>query len=114
MDDDCDVATIGALLADACARTILAASATEPMSAEELSRRCEVSTPTIYRRLERLQKHDLISEQTRPAADGHHYKVYSARLDHVDIDLTSDGFTIQLTRREGMADRFTRFVEELK
>jgi len=109
-----DVATVAALLADECARTILTETAKEPMSAEVLSERANVSTPTIYRRLSDLREHDLVTEQTRLDAGGHHYKVYAATLDRVIVDLTDDGFELQITRRERMADRFTQFIEGMR
>lgn len=109
-----DVATVAGLLADDTARSILEATATEPMSAEELSDHCDVSTPTIYRRLETLREQDLIDERTHPDEDGHHYKEYAARLDRIVVELTDDGFRLRLTRRDRMADRFTRFVEGMR
>lgn len=114
VDDECDVANIAALLADECARTILEETTTQPMSADELSQRCNVSPQTVYRRLEELRKYDLINEQTRADTEGHHYKVYTASLDRVVVDLTEDGFTLQLARRDRMADRFTQFIEDMR
>lgn len=67
---DTDVSDVISLLDDDCARQILIETMSEPLSANELEERCEVSPPTIYRRLEDLSEHELISEQTRPAADG--------------------------------------------
>lgn len=114
MDDDRDVAAITALLADECARTILAETTTQPLSAEELSERCDVSPPTVYRRLHELDEHNLVSEQTRLDAEGHHYKVYTATLDRIVVELTEDGFALRLIRRERMADRFTKFIEDMR
>lgn len=114
MDDDPDLATIAPLLADECARTILEATVDERLSAEALAERCDVSTPTIYRRLESLQDAGLVTVEQRPEADGHHFKVYSATLDQVVVDLGSAGFDVRLSRRDRMADRFTRFVEDLR
>lgn len=113
MGDDNDVAAISSLLADECARTILTATATEPLSAEDLCERCEVSPPTVYRRLNDLEAYDLVDEQTQPDADGHHYSVYTATLDRLVITLTDDGLTLRLARRERMADRFTQFIEDI-
>jgi predicted transcriptional regulator len=114
VDDDCDVATIGGLLADECARTILTETTTEFLSAEELGERCDMSPPTVYRRLDELEEYGLVAEQTRASAEGHHYKVYTATLDRVVVDLTDDGFALRLTRRERMADRFTQFIEDMR
>lgn len=113
-DDDHDVAAITALLADECARTILLETMTESLSAEALSGRCDVSPQTIYRRLDDLEEHGLVSEQTQVDTAGHHYKVYAATLDRVVVDLTTDGFELQLTRRERMADQFTQFIEDMR
>ncbi|WP_436930451.1 ArsR/SmtB family transcription factor [Halosimplex halobium] len=114
MDEDTDVDTVASLLGDDCARTILEATAAEPLSAEELAERCSVSGPTVYRRLETLREQDLVAEQTRVDDDGHHYKVYTATLDRAVVDLTEDGFEIRLSRTGRMADRFTEFVEDLR
>jgi len=114
VDADSDVDAIATLLADDCARTILEATAADTLSAEELSDRCGVSEPTIYRRLADLRAHDLVTEQTRADEDGHHYKVYTASLDRVVVELSADGLTIRLSRRDRMADRFTQFVEDLR
>ena len=113
-DDDHDVAAITALLADGCARTILLETMTEPLSAETLSERCDVSPQTVYRRLDELEEHDFVTEQTRVDTGGHHYKVYAATLDRVRVDLTTDGFEMQITRRERMADQFTQFIEDMR
>lgn len=105
--------TIVSLLDDEYARTILAATSIEPMSVSELVDRCDASDPTIYRRIERLREQDLLVERQIPDPDGHHYKRYAARLDHVSVDLDDGEFDVQITRRdeEDAVDRFTRLVE---
>jgi DNA-binding transcriptional ArsR family regulator len=113
VDGDRDLATIAPLLADDAARAILEATATEARSAEELAEHCGVSTPTIYRRLEELREANLLAERTEPDAGGHHYTVYRATLDTAVVELTEEGFDVRLTRRDRMADRFTKFVEDI-
>lgn len=112
--DDGDVASVAEVLADDTARTILAATSKEPLPADELATICEVSEPTIYRRLEELSTLDLVDEQTRAEEAGHHYAVYAASLDRLVVELDEDGFTIQLNRRDRMADRFTQFIEDMR
>jgi predicted transcriptional regulator len=111
VSDGTDAAALADLLADDCARHILIETKNDPCSASELSARLDTSEPTIYRRLERLRKHDLVSEEIRPVTDGKNYKVYRARLHRVTLELTDEGFESTVSRRERMADRFTRFVE---
>ncbi|WP_217920461.1 helix-turn-helix domain-containing protein [Halolamina sp. CBA1230] len=113
MSDEMDAATLGSLLADDCARTIVEATAREPQSADALAEQCEASKTTVYRRLEELEEHDLVEVRRRPEEQGHHYKVYAARLDRAVVTLTDDGIELSVTRRDRMTERFRRFVEEL-
>ena len=109
--DGSDAAELADLLADDCARQILIETKNDPCSASELSTRLDRSEPTIYRRLERLREHDLVSEEIQPVTDGKNYNVYQAQLHSLTLELTDEGFEITVSRRERMADRFTRFVE---
>lgn len=114
VDEDRDVAEITELLADEVVRTILEATLEEPLSAEQLGERCDVSVHTVYRRLDALEERDLVDGRTEPDEQGHHYTVYTAKLDRVVVDLTASGFELRVTRRQRMADRFTEFVEGVK
>lgn len=112
---DTDTATIAAVLDDEYARAVLAATSIEPMSATQLSETCDASPPTIYRRLDRLKAHDLVTERTRIDPGGNHYAVYTARLEGVSIRLHDGVFTAEIARREpDVADRFTRMVNDLR
>lgn len=111
---DDDLSAIASLLADDCAQTILIETTTGPLSADELSEICDVSSQTVYRRLETLEEHDLVAEEGQPDAEGHHYTVYTATFDRAVIDLTPDGLELSVSRRNRMADRFTRFVKEVR
>lgn len=113
MSEDADIEAVADVLDDDCARCILVRAHTEPMSATELAERCDVSEPTVYRRLERLREQDLVVERTHPDEGGHHYKEYQTNLDELTVRVSSEGFDVDVRRRESMADRFTRIVEEL-
>lgn len=113
-EDDPDIETVAGLLEDRTVREILTETSREPMSARTLKDHCDASGPTIYRRLERLREAEFVVEQTRPDPDGgHHRKVYAPNLDRITVDLEAGTLSIQITRREGMADRFTRLIEEM-
>ncbi|WP_049900624.1 winged helix-turn-helix domain-containing protein [Halococcus agarilyticus] len=115
MTTDGDLSEVAELLDDPYARAILAKTSIEPMSAKMLSDRCDASLPTVYRRIERLQEHDLLREQQQLDPDGHHYKSYEARLEQVSIDLEDGTYSVEITRTEReAADRFSDLVEELK
>lgn len=114
MSEDPDLETVVALLDDEYAREILTATSSESMTAKELSERCDVSLPTVYRRVERLEAADLVREQTRPRPDGHHDTLYAANLDRFSVELRDGELAFELERRgEDVADRLTRMWEEL-
>ncbi|MFB6081943.1 MAG: ArsR/SmtB family transcription factor [Halanaeroarchaeum sp.] len=112
-EEELDVAVLGTVLEDDCARTILEATVREPKSADELVAECEVSRATVYRRLDDLEEHALLSVRQHPDAEGHHYKVYVAALDRVVVDLTPQGMELSLRRRDQMTERLRRFIEGL-
>jgi len=112
VDGECDVETIGSLLQNATARTILLETSQTPMSASTLSERCEASRPTIYRRLEDLRECGLLVERTRLDPDeGHHRTVYVTNLRRITVHLDDGTMDLQVDRKEDIADRFTRLVE---
>ncbi|WP_435347651.1 ArsR/SmtB family transcription factor [Haloarchaeobius sp. HRN-SO-5] len=105
---------VAALLEDDYARSILVHTSTRPMSASELSERCDASPPTIYRRIDRLREHDLVEAEQELDPDGHHYEVYSATLRRVTIELDDGEFVVDVERETDPADRFTSLFEELR
>ncbi len=111
-DDEED--EILALLEDEYARSILIEASDEPMSVERLTERCDASPPTIYRRIDRLEERDFVESYQELDPDGHHYKVYSTRLERVAIEVADGEMDLQVRRREeDPADRFTRLFEDL-
>jgi len=110
---DAELSDVASLLDDDVARTILAATSIEPMSAQDLETRCDASLPTIYRRLEALEETDLVAAQTRIDSGGDHYDVYSARFRRLLVELERGEFDVELTLVEDPADRFTRLFEEM-
>ena len=115
VDEETDPAAIIALLDDEYAREILIRTSAEPMSANTLSEVCDASPPTIYRRLEQLEGAGLVEGQTIPEEGGHHYTVYSARLERFAVEIMDGSMDAEIRyREEHVADRFTRLYEELR
>lgn len=78
VSEENEIERIAAVLEDATARTILTETSQEPMSATTLSDRCDVSEPTVYRRLEDLRECEVLVEHTEIDPDeGHHRTIYS-------------------------------------
>jgi len=115
VSEDPDFETVVGLLEDEYARSILTALSEEPMSASELSERCDHSLPTVYRRTDRLVAAGLVAERTRPRSDGHHDTVYVARLDELSVRLRDGELRYEVEHREepDVADRLTNMWEEL-
>jgi DNA-binding transcriptional ArsR family regulator len=112
MTDDGD--EVLSLLDDEYARAILIETSREPMSADALTERCDASPPTIYRRIDRLDEHDLVEAEQELDSDGHHYKTYRARMERVSVELDDGQLVVDVQRAdETAADRFTRLYEEL-
>ena len=112
MDEDEDV--VLAVLDDEYARTILAHLTVEPMSVDELCTVYEMSDATAYRRLDRLQKVDLVAEQRKLDPDGHHYKRYTATVETVTVTFAEGAYDVAVTRpTTDPADRFTDLFEGL-
>lgn len=112
MSEDSELSSVVALLDDEYARKILTATSDQPMSATELSEACDISMSTAYRRVERLQEENLLTEHTRPRSDGHHDTVYAANLDRVEVTLRDGQLHLEVDRRStDMADQLTRLWE---
>ena len=113
MDDASSASDLLDTLGDEQARALLEAAAVEPRSAKELAERCGMSLPTVYRRLERLEAHALVTERTEIAADGNHYNVYECNFESTVIRLEDDEYNVRIYRRENLPDRFTQLWDDL-
>ncbi|WP_201741583.1 ArsR/SmtB family transcription factor [Salinigranum halophilum] len=114
VNEDPPPAKLFALLDDEYARRILAHLDQEPMSATELSERCDASPPTVYRRLDRLQRCGLLTEETRIDDRGNHYAVYESRFEGLAVVMDDGEFVVDLSRRADPADRFTNLWEGMR
>ncbi len=107
--DDADLSEIVSLIDDEHVRVILAETSAEPLSAGDLSDRCGVSQPAIYRRVDRLVEAGLLDEQTRLRSDGHHDTVYMAALERFELVVGDGELTWSVERTEtDIADELTR------
>ena len=101
-------------IGDEHAREILAAISIEPRSAKELAEECDLSLPTVYRRIEILEEHELVKDRTLVADDGNHYKIYESNFDSTVISLEEEGeYKVRIYREENLPDRFSQLWDEL-
>lgn len=98
------------------AREILALASTESRSANELADHCEVSSPTIYRRINALLAYDLLDEELRIDTDGNHYRTFETTITSICFEF-GDGDVVATVQRadEGdIVDRFEQFWSGLE
>lgn len=98
--EDGEAESVLELLDDEYVRRIVRALETGPMAAAELVEECDVSSPTVYRRLNRLQDHGLVTARLSLSADGHHRKVYRSVFAELSVALGADGLEAELVLEE--------------
>ncbi len=112
--DDRSIEEILDTIGDRHARRVLAAISREPKSAKDLAEECDLSLPTVYRRIEMLDEYDLVTDQTLVADDGNHYKVYESNFESTVISLEEDQYRVRIYREENLPDRFSQLWDDLR
>lgn len=80
-----------ALLGDNYARRLLALLIERPRTGRELNAETDMSRPTMYRRLERLDENGLVRTEMQFDPDGHHRKRFHATVSGFDFEVSPDG-----------------------
>jgi predicted transcriptional regulator len=113
MDDDQTIEEVLDTIGDTEARRVLAAVSQDSLSAKELGEELDLSLPTVYRRLEILQEHDLVTSRTLVAENGNHYKVFECNFNSTVISLDDDEYNIRIYREDNLPDRFSDLWDDL-
>jgi len=113
VDDEKSIEEILDTIGDQHARRVLATISREPKSAKELAEECDLSLPTVYRRIEMLDEYELVTDRTLVADDGNHYKVYESNFESTVISLEDDEYRVRIYREENLPDRFSQLWDEL-
>jgi len=113
VEDEKSIEEILDTIGDQHARRVLAAISREPQSAKELAEECDMSLPTVYRRIEMLTEYELVKDRTLVADDGNHYKVYESNFESTVISLEDDEYKVRIYREENLPDRFSQLWDEL-
>lgn len=79
------------LLGDEYARRVLVAVTGGPTTVREVVEATDVSRPTAYRRLDRLERAGLVEAETVPDPDGHHCTRYWTVVEEASLRLTDEG-----------------------
>ena len=88
------------LLSDEYTRRLLKALSVEARPARELMKVCDISRPTVYRRMNRLQEHGLVSTDTELDPDGNHRKVFETKLEQATVNLRNGEPALRLVIRD--------------
>lgn len=112
-DNQWDPDNVIEVLASSESRTILSAASVRPMSAEELEQICDVSLPTVYRRINVLVEYGLLSEQQAVDAEKGQYKQFRTDLKEVRIAVDDGGFNIDIKLRRDTVDRFGEMIRDI-
>jgi DNA-binding transcriptional ArsR family regulator len=87
-------------IGDEMARRVLIAVSKNPQSAKGLAETCDMSLPTVYRRVDVLMDHGLITEQTAVADDGTTTRSTPATLTVRSSHLATSSSTCRYTGRK--------------
>lgn len=96
------------------ARQILALASRRPMAATELADICQVSEPTVYRRIHALQEYEMLDESVAYDDDGHHYKLYQTNLEELRMQVDAGQLDVNLHYDEDYTDKFVEFWSDLE
>ncbi|KDE60400.1 AsnC family transcriptional regulator [Halostagnicola sp. A56] len=101
-------AEIFQILADEYAREILlTADRDGPMTAKALSKECDASLATVYRRVSKLQDHGLIEERRTVDSDGSHRSEFETALEELHMEIADGELSLAIETRDELADNFT-------
>lgn len=105
MADEWDPETVFDVFGNESARRILALASAEPVTADEVVEHLDVAKPTVYRHLDELAEHDLLTERQHVSDDGNRYGTYETNLESVTFGVEEGAFTVELSlRRDVVAD----------
>jgi DNA-binding transcriptional ArsR family regulator len=88
-----DTAEVLDLIGDEYVCDILRALEDDPMPARELAETCDMSRPTVYRRLNRLTDAGLVDSRLALSPDGHHRDVFRLVVTELHVEIGEDGLT---------------------
>lgn len=79
------------LLGDEYACEIMRALSTGPMAARDLLEQCDMSRPTVYRRLDRLAAAGVVDSRTASDGDGTDKQEYLLRVSGIQFRISDSG-----------------------
>jgi IclR helix-turn-helix domain. len=113
VDESRSVEDILDTMGDDYARNILATLSDEPRPAKDLAKACDISLPTVYRRLDQLEEQELVTSNTEVDSDGNEFQRYECNFESTVISLEDDEYDVRIYRKENLPGRFSRLWDDL-
>ena len=101
------------VLGDECAQQILVSVRQSPLSTKEITDRCDVSSATVYRRINRLLNHGLLRDRVAFNSESNQRKVYEPTFEQMDVVLREEGFDVKTYPQSNEAVLLLRLLTEL-
>lgn len=112
--DDQSVDEILTALNDSKCRRIISATMQERLSADELSRRCDIPLSTVYRKVQRLVEADILAERVRLSSYPQYTHEYVLVADSLSVTfLDESGISIRLSRRTESPEQIEERSQQL-
>lgn len=98
---------------DRIARATLVLANRHTVSVADMAERLDVSDQTIYRRVDELVAHDLLTEHRRLGQNGNQYTEYETAVDEVTFAIDDTGYTLDVQFRQGLTDDFESLLSDM-
>lgn len=99
---------------DPIARATLVLANDDAISVKEIAETLDVSTPTIYRRIDPLVDANLLEERRQIDQKGNQHNVYRTLLDEVTFTIEGDSYTVDTQINQDLADDIESLWSDLE
>jgi DNA-binding transcriptional ArsR family regulator len=96
------------LLGDEYTRRVLVAIMDQPRTGREIIDATDISKPTVYRRLSRLEEAGLVASDQQLDLDGHHCKQFSVAVEKIDFEFGENGICVSFDAETRSRERSSR------
>lgn len=111
--DGASVEEILDAIGDECARDILVTICRDSRSAKEIAEATDYSLQTIYRRIDLLEEHGLVTSRTRQIEGGPQDHIFETTFDSALISVDDGEYTARIYQQQNLPDEFASLWSDL-
>ena len=111
--DELDPDKVFELAADETARCILRTASEGPKAASDIADRCGVSPATVYRQVDTLRDHGLVSGDLRISTGGDHHEVFETTVEEICLQFDG-GLIVDVRIDRDFVDKFAALWEDIE